>query len=168
MTSEQEILSAYSENPKGIYSINEIAKRLGKAYPHVHKTVRMLIDKGVLKRHEVGRSHLCSINFEDKRAILLLALNHTSKYETLPEDVKQRAAELLHVPHDIIVYHETKKRLYTVGGTTPTHTLHAQELLDMLLADEDFYANHTVLSGYENFYALINHPHITRRYHPFL
>ncbi len=168
MTAEQEILSAYGENPNAIYSINEIARRIGKAYPNVHKTVRTLVDKGILKRHEVGRSHLCSVNLDDNRAVLLLALNHTSKYESLTEDIKQQVAKLKARPHDIILYHETRDELIIVNQEPATDSITPQQLHRRLLEDETLYSHHTLIAGYENFYSLITTPEITRRYHPLL
>ena len=171
MTAEQEILSAYGENPNGIYSINEISRRIGKAYPNVHKTVQTLVHKGILKRHPMGRSHLCSVNLEDNRAILLLALNHAHKQETLPEHIKQQLIQL--APHkqqiDAIIYHEPQETLLVITEHELEHpTITTKQLHQQLLEDETLYTQHTIITGYEYFFALLTSPDITRRYHPLL
>ena len=133
----------------------------------MHKTVRALVDKGILRRHEVGRSHLCAVNLEDTRAILLLALNHTRKYELLPEAIKQQSARLKLLPHDIILYHETTRTLLRVSDADDD-AMSQEDLQKRLLEDETLYMHHTIITGYEAFYALITAPEITRRYHPLL
>lgn len=170
MTAEQEILSAYGENPNAIYSINEIAKRIGKAYPHVHKKVRGLIQKGVLKRYEVGRSHLCAVNLENTQAVLLLALNHAHKYEQLPKRVQQQALKLKQHNPDAIIYDETTHSLLliTEQPVPEADCLTTQELQERLINEEELYTNHTVIAGYEHIFTLLSTPEIARRYHPLL
>jgi len=172
VTAEQEILSAYGENPNAIYSINEISRRIGKAYPYVHKNVHALIARGVLKRYEVGRSHLCSLDLKNTHAILLLALNHAHKYDALPEHVKQRAQALVMYQEDIdvLLYHEIRDELIIVTKNPLSHipTITPKQLKQQLLEDETLYAHHTIIAGYEYFYSILATTEITRRYHPLL
>lgn len=101
---EQEIIGLYNAELTASYSINEIAKRLNKTYPYIYKKVSMLISQGILKKVVIGRSYLCSINFSNDTAILLLSLNEVSKKKRLLRNNPRISALLQHL--------ETKKKQY--------------------------------------------------------
>lgn len=177
MTLEQEILGTYDHNPVAVYSINQISKRVGKSYPYINKKVHALIDQGILNRKETGRSHLCSINFSNKHAIMLLALNELEKHADVPEDAMQLAKELDAAKHEgpinALVYDPTTNQLLVIAPHAPRidakhQHLTTDELRKRLLADEDFYARRVVISGHEHFFSLLATPEIQRRYHPLL
>lgn len=54
-------------------SIRQIAQRLRKHYPAVHKKVTSMISEGVFNASRVGHSSLCWINLKSEKAGLLLA-----------------------------------------------------------------------------------------------
>ena len=177
MTLEQEILGTYDHNPVAVYSINQISKRVGKSYPYVNKKVHALIDQGILKRRETGRSHLCSINFANKHAVMLLALNELEKHEAVPAQAMQLAKQLDAAKHEgpinALIYDPTSKQLLIISPHAPKldepHAhLTTEQLRERLLSDEDLYARRIVISGHEHFFSLLATAEIQRRYHPLL
>jgi len=71
---EEEIFGIFCRDITLALSINQIASRLQKAYPHVYSVVISLIREGILNKAQVGRSYLCSINLKNENAVLLLSL----------------------------------------------------------------------------------------------
>jgi predicted nucleotidyltransferase len=70
---EQEIVRLYEGNIRAEYSINEIARKLGrKGYGFVYDKVMSMVDAEVLKKREVGSSVLCSLNLSEYSTMLLL------------------------------------------------------------------------------------------------
>jgi hypothetical protein len=78
---ELEIIGLFNRDINLLLSINQIAKKLNKAYPYINSKVNDLIKEGILNKVEVGRSYLCSINLENEKAIVLLSLNEIYKKE---------------------------------------------------------------------------------------
>ena len=78
---ELDIISLYDNNLKSLFSINQISKKLDKKYPYINKKVKQLIKSDILQKINFGRSHLCSINLDSDRAIILLSLNEIRKKE---------------------------------------------------------------------------------------
>ncbi|MBN2053007.1 hypothetical protein JW756_05880 [Candidatus Woesearchaeota archaeon] len=79
---EQEIISLYSKDISSLYSINQIASKLGKKYPYINKKVSFLIEQKIFKKTVIGRSYLCSLNLESEEAVYLLILNEIRKKES--------------------------------------------------------------------------------------
>ncbi len=65
----------YEPRVKAHYSINQIAKKLGKTYPYIYQTVQGLLEREVLVATPVGRSHLCTLNLRSDECIAILTLN---------------------------------------------------------------------------------------------
>lgn len=172
MTGEQDILAAYNSDIKGVFSIHELSRRLGKAYPYVHRNVHKLVEKGILKKAAMGRSHLCSVNLRNKQAVLLLALNELQKHEHVPVEMRNRAREIeetqSHDPVLMIIYAPNTNELLVVHDKEEETYLTREELKKRLIEDEKLYEKHIVLAGYENFYSLLTEAEIERRYHPLL
>jgi DNA-binding Lrp family transcriptional regulator len=89
---EKEIIGIFNNEITSVLSINQIAKKLKKAYPHINHKVNELIEEGILKKTVAGRSILCSINIENEKAVLLLSLNEIEKRE---RHSKRLSSELL-------------------------------------------------------------------------
>jgi len=85
---EQEIIGLYNSNICAMYSINQISKKLKKKYPYIHKKVRMLIKEKILLSNVIGRAHLCSLNLENERTVILLTMNELEKRDQLFNEKK--------------------------------------------------------------------------------
>jgi hypothetical protein len=97
-TLESEILRLYADNLVNLFSINQIAKKLSRKYPYINKKVGMLISSGILKKIVVGRSHLCSLNLDNPKTVLALAMAELELQKSIPElrRIKQGIAKLRH------------------------------------------------------------------------
>ena len=80
---ELNIIGLFNRDISLLLSINQIAKKLNKAYPHINAKVNELIEQGILNKVQVGRSYLCSINLNDDKAVILLSLNEAIKKDKL-------------------------------------------------------------------------------------
>ena len=181
MTVEQEILRAYERNLKDVLSINQISKRTKKAYPYVNKKVKLLIEQGILKRKDVGRSCLCTVNLSNKQTVMFLSLNEIAKHAQLPPDIINaiETIEKKRMIHNIycITYDPAAEKLLittesdelrTILGDGPWEFLNLSELKSKLLNDKEFFSNKIVIEGYEQFFNLLASSEIERRYHPLL
>jgi hypothetical protein len=92
---EQEIIDLYSDNPSSLFSINQIATKLGKKYPYINKKVTILVKNNIFKKTIVGRSHLCSLNLQNDETIYLLILNEIKRKKETFEVASQKAAKIL-------------------------------------------------------------------------
>ncbi len=78
---EQDIINIFNKDIALSLSINQIAKRLRKSYPHIHSKVRILIKAGVLHETRIGKNSLCSVNLASESAVCLLGINEARKKE---------------------------------------------------------------------------------------
>jgi hypothetical protein len=92
---EQEIIDLYSDNPSSLFSINQIATKLGKKYPYINKKVTILVKNNIFKKTIVGRSHLCSLNLQNDETIYLLILNEIKRKKQTFEAASQKATKIL-------------------------------------------------------------------------
>jgi DNA-binding Lrp family transcriptional regulator len=76
---ENEILGVFSSNIYAMLSINQISKKLNRAYPYINSKVNELIEDGILDKIQIGHSYQCSINFSNEKAVALLTLNDVEK-----------------------------------------------------------------------------------------
>lgn len=162
---EQDIIGLYSENLVNLFSINEIAKRLNKKYPYINKKVTQLINKGILKKIVVGRSYLCSLNLENEKTILLLALCQINKKNPESKDIRKYIIKnnLELVIHSVVSYHGNlvfvvnglRDRKAIMDNYPEAQIVHKSEFVDMLLETPALFQNHLVLYGYERFFELI-------------
>ena len=142
------VIGLYKKNPMDALSINEIAKRLGKKYPYVHKRTNELVKEKVLSMVTVGRSNLCTLNIENAYARYILGFFELCNPGNL--DVPQCKAALLCGKH--------KKVLYIVGLEKGEHMVRGVEtkavdekaFKALLLNDtEGIYSSHRILYGIE-------------------
>jgi len=175
---EQEIISLYTKDISSIYSINQIANRLGKKYPYINKKVNRLIKNKIFKKTIIGRSYLCSLNLKNDETIYLLILN----------EIRKKKAELTLNPQlqEVLDYIDKAKKVVSLQLVLKTkhrilfvldkeeerqrfekaivkqamknykieiHT--KQSFLKELLGDKGLQENHVILHGYEKYYEYI-------------
>ncbi len=85
---EKEILGIFDRDIYSFLSINQVSKKLGKAYPYINAKVNELIKEGVLNKSQIGRSYLCSLNLNSEKTIALLSLMGTEKKEKILGKIK--------------------------------------------------------------------------------
>ncbi|NTV24509.1 MAG: hypothetical protein HGA85_09195 [Nanoarchaeota archaeon] len=113
---ELEIIDLFERDISQVFSINEIAKTLGKSYPSVNLKVSSLIDEEVITKNQVGRSYLCHVNLKNQKTIALLSLIQSSKlHESKLKTLEPEVQKLLEV-FDIYTVFHCKERLYFVLG----------------------------------------------------
>lgn len=56
------IIELLSDDLDSLYSISDIAKKLGVAYSHAHLFIKKLDDEGVIKIKKVGNTSVCILN----------------------------------------------------------------------------------------------------------
>jgi DNA-binding Lrp family transcriptional regulator len=161
---EQEIIGLYNADIGGAYSINEIARRLNRAYPYIHKKVSELLAQGILTEVTIGKSHLCSVNLANDDAILLLSLNESSKK-------KEAFKKDLHLKTLIHNLEETNDKIATIIKTRagiiivaesdftlkiPTAKVFSvQAFKESYLLDEDARKTHIVLYSFERYFQIM-------------
>ena len=175
---EQEIISLYAKDISSLYSINQIAHRLGKKYPYINKKVTHLIENKIFKKTITGRSYLCSLNLDNDETIYLLILN----------EIRQKKAELELSPHlqkvleyvgkakkitNLQLVIKSKERIIFVLPKAEDkeqfekaiikevmkeykpHTQTQEEFLKELLENKELQEKHVILHGYEKYYDYI-------------
>ena len=158
MSIELDIVRLFDTNLRGFYTINSIAGQLGKAYPFIHRKVHALIELGVLRSVQVGKSHCCTIDLRNRRAVLYLTELELEKRAKLAEQVQAAAKKL---EQDGTLAIETAVYgngvIYVIGtGQYPgTKTITAAEFKELLLTT-DLFKHHTVLHGYERFFGYLS------------
>ncbi|MGM5482101.1 MAG: hypothetical protein ACQESF_01435 [Nanobdellota archaeon] len=161
----QKIVKLYDSNLLNLMSINEISKKLGKKYPYINKKVSDLIECGILKKTVIGRSYLCSLNLDNEKTVLLLALNEINKQDPDRKIVKdficnynlelsinsvvKNQGKLIFILNSL---RERKKIERFFEGSL---VLDKGEFVDMLIEDHSLFSNHCVVYGYERFFELI-------------
>lgn len=133
---EREIVGLYEGNILAEYSINEIARKLGrKGYSFIHGKVMSMVKAGVLKKRVVGTSALCSLNLSEYGAMLLLCQIEAWKAKELYSKGKALKGVL-----DKLV--EESKQLNTVHfvtvfGSYAKGTAKKKSDVDLLVVVED-------------------------------
>lgn len=113
---DKDILGLFNRDIARLYSINQIAISLNKAYPHINAKVNSLIRNRILNKMVAGRSYLCSLNLNSCLTVAYLSLLEAEKKNSLEKKHPAVAEELRSVVKDFmvhtIVYH--KKSIYFV------------------------------------------------------
>jgi hypothetical protein len=151
---ELDIIRLFDTNLRGFYTINTIATKLQKAYPYIHRKVHSLIELGVLRSVQVGKSHCCTINLRNRRAVLYLTELELEKRVRLTEKL-QAVAKQLEADGTLAI--ETavygNDTIYVIGqGHYPGTTTVSPAEFKHLLLTTDLFKEHTVLHGYERFF----------------
>lgn len=175
---EQEIIELYSGNISSIYSINQIAGKLGKKYPYINKKVNLLIKGRIFKKIVIGRSYLCSLNLKNDETIYLLILNEIRKKKAELEAHPKLQGTLDYldkvkkaIPIQLVI--KSKESLFFVfeglddkerfeKGTFKQLFSHQRiealtkdSFLAMLVDDKDIQEHHIILHGFEKYYAYL-------------
>lgn len=163
---EKQIIQLYDTNLVNLFSINQISKNLKKKYPYINKKVSGLINKGIIKKTIVGRSYLCSLNLENPKTLILLALNEMEKKKPANAEEIIKYVELNNLTLTILSVIESKNRLLFVVNDIKdrrpiqrqfinSEVIDKQGLLDMLSDNKELFTSHTIIYGYENFFGLL-------------
>jgi hypothetical protein len=161
---EQEIIRLYNDDIGGAYSINEIARRLKRAYPYIHKKVTELLTQGILTEVTIGKSHLCSVNLANDDAILLLSLNESKrKRELLKREPKLKTLlqNLEGTASNIITILKAKGEVIIVSAQPVSHKVLGATVMDresfkeFYLNDDEARRTHVVLSSFEQYHAIM-------------
>jgi hydrogenase maturation factor HypF (carbamoyltransferase family) len=177
---EQQIIALYSDNLVNLYSINQIAKKLQKTYPFINKKVTQLLELRILNKIVIGKSYLCSLNFDNEKTILYLALRELEKKRTASETGSLATfldANRLSLSIQLVVKYNGKmlfvvenlKDRREIQRAFPTADVcDKKEFLDLLVDDAKLFTNHTILYGAERFYELlkIDLPELKRLHSP--
>jgi len=163
---EKDIISLYDNNLVNLFSINQIANKLGKKYPYINKKVNELLDQKILNKIVVGKSYLCSLNFENDKTIILLSLLELNKkkrqsFENFENFVNKTRLEI--TIHCIIkfnnrilfVVEDLRDRRKIEREFKGTLVVDKREFLDLLGDEKQLFINHTVIYGREKFFELL-------------
>jgi predicted nucleotidyltransferase len=91
MRVELKIIDLLMRNVEKKFTVNEIAKALNAYYSHVYKSVNKLAKEGVVIKEKVGKSHLCSLNFDNEKTIALIQLDEIERrndFYNLKKEIK--------------------------------------------------------------------------------
>ncbi len=166
-STECAIIRLYDDNPVNLFSINQIAQKLGKAYPYVNKKVAGMAAKGVLKKIIVGKSHLCGLNFQSDLALAFLQMIEYQKSGDVQDTEQVRAFAkknfltltvhcVVRKGEDLVfVIDSLRDRRKVEREFAGATVVDRQEFLDMLSQDPVLFCSHTVLYGAERFFELL-------------
>ena len=76
---ELDIIRIFNRDITALLSINQIAHKLKKAYPHINAKVNDLINEGILNKRQIGRSYLCSVNLDNDKCVELARANDNKR-----------------------------------------------------------------------------------------
>lgn len=177
---EQQIIALYSDNLVNLFSINQIAKHLQKTYPFINKKVTQLLELRILNKIIIGKSYLCSLNFDNEKTVLLLAMQELEKKRALPETgavatfLNENRLSLsiqLAVKYNgktLFVVENIKDRREIQRVFPDAEVCDRKEFLDLLLDEPKLFTSHIILYGAERFYELlkIDLPELKRLHSP--
>lgn len=160
----QEIIGLYNDDIGGTFSISEIARRLKRAYPYIHRKVTGLLSQGILTEVVIGKSRLCSINLANDDAILLLSLNESRrKRELLKKEPKLKT--LLHslegTAPNVAAIIRAKGELIIIADQLFEHRIPGARVMasaafkEFYLQDDEARRTHVVLYSFEKYFAII-------------
>lgn len=73
MDMDLDIVMLYSKEVFRELTIRQISKLIGKSYAYTNKEAWKLIDKGVLKKKEIGKAIVCSLDIKNRLSFELMA-----------------------------------------------------------------------------------------------
>ena len=163
-----EIVEAFSKRLVAFYSINQIAKILNKTYPYVNKRVSYLIEVGILRKSVLGSSHLCSLNLDNDKCLVLLSLVEIEKrdkflkrnselrgaLELLKKEISKRTIHCILLSKEKIVFVlEDPQYSIVIQGFQST-VVGKEEFLDLLL-NNDVLQDHVIVYGFERYFEFV-------------
>ncbi len=78
-TLKHRIIELLSRDPDKLYSISDIAKKLGAAYSHAHNFTTQLTREEVLNIQKIGNVSVCRLNLKNPLTLSYLSLIETRK-----------------------------------------------------------------------------------------
>jgi hypothetical protein len=172
---ENEIIALYSSNLVNIFSINQISKLLKKKYPYVNKKASFLIENNILNKIEIGKSYLCSLNFNNDKTLFLLVFNEILKKESLKYNINninndffEDYIKLKSIEYGILsVFFSDNKFIFILNDLKYRRKIEEifhnsiiidqNEFSDLLIEKSIYFEKFTVLYGYERFFELIKY-----------
>ncbi len=79
---ELKIIGLYESDLSAGFTILQISKLLGKAYPYINKKVNEFISEEIFRKTVVGKSYLCRLNLGSNQTKILLSLIEIKKLES--------------------------------------------------------------------------------------
>lgn len=169
---DREIIELFSEDIAAFYSINQIAKRLGKKYPYINRRVSFLIDQGILRKSVLGNTYLCSVNLGNDTTIAMLSLveierrnvaaQKQASLSRLSDEIKGSRGYaglvcLILSKERVISVYDTKKQ--AAAGTVKIKglvgvSIDRQEFLE-LLCSGGITKDHIILYGFERYFEMV-------------
>ena len=83
MKLELKIVDLLARNAERKYTINGIARALKGHYSLVHRTVKKMLEEGVIAKENAGKAHLCSLNFANEKSLMLIQLSEIERKNEL-------------------------------------------------------------------------------------
>ena len=172
---ELRIIELFNSDITLLLSINQIAKKLNKAYPHINTKVNQLIKEEIFNKVQVGRSYLCSINLDNTKAVALLALNDAIKKESFLKKLnKEFSDELNKISKEFRIYtiFLSNKKIYLVLDHIHDKEaikiiskelkkfdlvfLSKSEFHEQVIHDKNLLLDKTILYASQKYYELLN------------
>jgi len=161
---EMDILSLYDSNLVACFSINQISKSLGKAYPYINKKVTGMLNEQILKKIVIGNSYLCSLNLENEKTVLLLSMLELQKRKDnkeLSQFIENNRWNITihtvfqHKKQLVFIIENLKDRRKVDRHFPGSIIVDKKEFLDLISEEEELFRKHTVLYGTERFFELL-------------
>jgi DNA-binding Lrp family transcriptional regulator len=172
---EQSIISVFQEDLSRTYSINEISKKLKKAYPYINKKVNYFLNEGILKKITIGKSYLCFLNFESEKARILLSINELNKKESflrnhsdlanIENELKKKYFDNLSETNALIVVFYEGELFFVSNDASHVyspfskkykiHLVDKQEFQKKLISDEKFQKNKIIIFNISSYLDII-------------
>ncbi|PLW79784.1 hypothetical protein C0585_05890 [Candidatus Woesearchaeota archaeon] len=162
---DQKIIQVFNKDLTKFYSINSIAKKLNKAYPHINQKVNALIDEGIIKKQVFGKSYICSMNLESDLAIAYLTIdeiqNKQKNTKTLSKKIIDNIKDI-----DAKCVFLYQKKIYAVSETStkssdikteksiPLHFIDEEKFKEMIIKT-DFLTNHAIIQNFEYYFSTL-------------
>ena len=173
---EQDIIGVFQYNLCSTFSINEVSKKLHKAYPYINKKTNFFFDENILKKIPIGKSYQCFLNLSDEKTRIFMAMNEINRkqalltgngeYASLDQEIAQLTKKfsiesiLLYKRSIIFILPDLGKKdkimEYTV--LTKNYTIlffTKSSFQEYFIDNNDIQKYHTVLSGTDWFIRMI-------------
>ncbi len=160
------IIALYDDNLVNLFSINSISKQLGRKYPYINKKVTSLLKQGILKKIVIGKSYMCSLNFDNDKTILLLQMLELQKKARLDTGKIDRFIGQTRLRMTLHCVLEFDRRLvFVVENLGDRRELQREfknctvvdkkEFLGLIADEKRLFTGHTVIYGAERFFELL-------------
>jgi hypothetical protein len=154
----------YDSNLVNVFSINQIAKKLGKPYAYVNNHTRRLIDQGLLSKIEIGRSHMCALNFSNEETMILLCLMEIEKKQgQASQEIDAFLEKKTFTVHFVLsaggrlifVIEDLRHRLEIQERFSESLVLTIPEFSNYLVETEVIFKSHVIFYGCQRFFEVV-------------